>query len=233
VIGFPFGYNAAAIKKEEARLALQDGADELDLVINTGDLKQGKYEQIAAEINDVVMEAKQEEDRRRKRVQVDQTCPLTKQVPADSSNPSNSTPSSSSFNMSLDPILVKVILETAVLTPDEIIDACLLASLAEASFVKTSTGFSSAGGASVESVRLMRAVVGDKMGVKASGGIRDWVTAKKMIEAGATRLGLSSSVVIVEQERASRNGSYNTGINPSSSPSPSVSSTTNSSPSTY
>jgi len=95
--------------------------------------------------------------------------------------------------------LVKVILETAQLSHAQIVDACLLCALAGAAFVKTSTGFSSAGGASVDAVCLMRAVVGDVLAVKASGGIRDFATASKMIRAGATRLGLSASVAIVEQ----------------------------------
>lgn len=95
------------------------------------------------------------------------------------------------------PAIVKVIIESAQLTQSQIIDACLCSVLAGAHFVKTSTGFSSAGGASVEAVRLMRAIVGDRLGVKASGGIRDAKTARAMIEAGATRLGVSAGVAIV------------------------------------
>ncbi len=92
--------------------------------------------------------------------------------------------------------LVKVILETCLLTDEEKVKACKLCQAAGADFVKTSTGFST-GGATVEDVRLMRAAVGEKMGVKASGAVRDYETAKRMIEAGATRLGTSSGVAIV------------------------------------
>ena len=93
-------------------------------------------------------------------------------------------------------IPVKVILETGALNRDQIIAGCLLAKKAGAAFVKTSTGFGP-GGATIEDVSLMRAVVGEEMGVKASGGIRDWVTAKAMIRAGATRIGTSSSLKIL------------------------------------
>ncbi|HZK00747.1 MAG TPA: deoxyribose-phosphate aldolase [Tissierellaceae bacterium] len=94
-------------------------------------------------------------------------------------------------------VLVKVIIETCLLNDDEKKKACELALEAGADFVKTSTGFST-GGATVEDVKLMKSVVGDKMQVKASGGIRDLEAAKMMIEAGATRLGTSSGVKIVE-----------------------------------
>ncbi|MHA2298407.1 MAG: deoxyribose-phosphate aldolase [Candidatus Hodarchaeales archaeon] len=93
--------------------------------------------------------------------------------------------------------LIKVILETALLTKEEIAKGCLLAKLAGADFVKTSTGFSS-GGATVEDVELMRKTVGPEMGIKASGGVRTHETAEKMIKAGATRIGASASVVIVK-----------------------------------
>jgi len=92
--------------------------------------------------------------------------------------------------------LVKVIIETCLLTDEEKVRACTLSKLAGADFVKTSTGFST-GGATAEDVSLMRRTVGEKMGVKASGAVRDYATAKKMIEAGATRLGTSSGVAIV------------------------------------
>lgn len=96
-----------------------------------------------------------------------------------------------------DKAIVKVIIETCLLTDDEKSKACELALEAGAHFVKTSTGFST-GGATLEDVRLMKKIVGDKMEVKASGGIRDLETAKAMIEAGATRLGTSSGIKIVE-----------------------------------
>ena len=93
-------------------------------------------------------------------------------------------------------IIVKVILETCYLTKDEIKNACLCAKNAGADFVKTSTGFGT-GGATVEDVALMKETVGSSMEVKASGGIRDYETAIKMIEAGASRLGTSSGISIV------------------------------------
>lgn len=104
------------------------------------------------------------------------------------------------------PGILKVIIESAALTDDEIVAACNAAVEARADFVKTSTGFHPAGGASTSAVRLMRQTVGDRLGVKASGGIRDWDTAVAMVEAGATRLGLSSSRTILEGGSAA--GSY-------------------------
>lgn len=93
--------------------------------------------------------------------------------------------------------LLKVILETCLLSDAEKVKACELAVMAKADFVKTSTGFST-GGATIEDVKLMRQAVGPTMGVKASGGIRDFATAKAMIDAGATRLGTSSGIEIVK-----------------------------------
>jgi len=95
------------------------------------------------------------------------------------------------------PTILKVIIETCLLSEEEKIKACEIAKNAGADFVKTSTGFSG-GGATVEDVALMREVVGQKMGVKASGGIKDWPTAVAMIKAGANRIGTSSGIVIVE-----------------------------------
>ncbi|WP_136193766.1 deoxyribose-phosphate aldolase [Actinomyces procaprae] len=94
--------------------------------------------------------------------------------------------------------LLKVIIESAALTDDEIVAVCRAAEAAGADYVKTSTGFHPAGGASVHAVELMRATVGDRLGVKASGGIRDAATALAMIEAGASRLGVSATVAILE-----------------------------------
>ena len=96
--------------------------------------------------------------------------------------------------------ILKVIIETCLLTDEEKNQACRIARRSGADFVKTSTGFST-GGATVEDVALMRKAVGTKLGVKASGGIRDYATAKAMIEAGATRIGASAGIAIVEQER--------------------------------
>ena len=95
------------------------------------------------------------------------------------------------------PKVLKVIIESAALTDEEIVAACQAAEAAGADFVKTSTGYHPAGGASVHAVELMRATVGDRLGVKASGGIRDWATATAMIEAGASRLGLSGTAAVL------------------------------------
>ncbi len=97
--------------------------------------------------------------------------------------------------------ILKVIIETCLLTDDEKREACILAEKAGADFVKTSTGFSK-GGATVHDVALMRSVVGDRLGVKASGGVRDYATAKAMIEAGATRIGASAGIAIAREENA-------------------------------
>ncbi len=154
VIGFPLGGNTKESKGFEALDAVNNGANEIDMVINIGALKNKSYESIKNEIQLVVDIAK-------------------------------------------DKALVKVIIETALLTKEEKIKACELAMESGADYVKTSTGFS-LGGASVEDIKLMKSVVGDKLGIKASGGIRDLATAKKMIEAGATRLGTSSGIKIIE-----------------------------------
>jgi deoxyribose-phosphate aldolase len=95
------------------------------------------------------------------------------------------------------PTILKVIIESAALTDEEIVAACQAAEAAGADFVKTSTGYHPAGGASVHAVELMAATVGGRLGVKASGGIRDWATAVAMIEAGATRLGLSGTAAVL------------------------------------
>ena len=95
------------------------------------------------------------------------------------------------------PTVLKVIIESAALTDDEIVAACEAAEAAGADFVKTSTGYHPAGGASVHAVELMAATVGGRLGVKASGGIRDWDTAAAMIAAGATRLGLSGTAAVL------------------------------------
>ena len=94
--------------------------------------------------------------------------------------------------------LLKVILESATLTDEQLVEACRRSEAAGAQFVKTSTGFSPAGGASVHAVRLMRETVGDRLGVKASGGIRDTATALAMLDAGASRLGLSGTRAVLE-----------------------------------
>lgn len=100
------------------------------------------------------------------------------------------------------PKVLKVIIESAALTDEEIVAACEAAEAAGADFVKTSTGFHPAGGASAHAVELMARTVGGRLGVKASGGIRDWDTAVAMVEAGATRLGLSGTAAVLAGGRA-------------------------------
>jgi deoxyribose-phosphate aldolase len=162
VIGFPLGATPTEVKVFEARKALEDGADELDMVINIGALKDRDYEYVKNDIAEVVKVAHEKGAK------------------------------------------VKVIIETCYLTEEEKVKACELAKEAGADFVKTSTGFGT-GGATIEDVRLMRKVVGPEMGVKAAGGIRTYEQALAMIEAGATRIGTSSGVKIVEGARGALN----------------------------
>ena len=153
VVGFPSGAVKPEVKAFEAARAVADGADEVDMVINIALVKEGRADELEAEIR-AVREA----------------------VPA--------------------PGILKAIIESAALTDEEIVMACGAAARA-GDFVKTSTGFHPAGGASAHAVALMRATVGDALGVKASGGIRDAATALAMIEAGASRLGVSATVAIL------------------------------------
>ena len=155
VIGFPLGASESAIKAIETGVAIDQGADEIDMVLNIGLLKSAELDRVKADIAAVVGAARGK--------------------------------------------TVKVILETCLLSEAEKIQACELCVEAEADFVKTSTGFSSAG-ATIEDVQLMRNTVGKKLGVKASGGVRDYETACAMIEAGATRLGTSSGLSIIGAE---------------------------------
>ena len=154
VIGFPQGATPSAVKAFETKQAVADGADEVDMVIAIGRLKDGDDAYVKADIEAVVQAARGK-------------------------------------------ALTKVIIETCLLTDEEKRRACLLAKEAGADFVKTSTGFA-AGGATAADVRLMRESVGEAMGVKAAGGIRSRADAEAMIAAGATRLGTSSGVKIVE-----------------------------------
>lgn len=164
VIGFPLGATSSLAKVIEADLALEDGADELDMVINIGRLKSGDHEYVKGEISALVFVAHE--------------CGK----------------------------ILKVIIETALLTDNEKRAACLLAKEAGADFVKTSTGFSK-GGAIIVDVLLMRSIVGPAMGVKASGGIADYATAKAMIDAGATRIGTSKGIAIVSGAPAKKGDS--------------------------
>ncbi len=151
VVGFPLGQMSTRAKAFEAETAVADGADEIDMVINIGALKDKEYSVVSDDIRAVRKACGQ--------------------------------------------ALLKVIIETCLLTREEKIEACRLAREAGADFVKTSTGFSTQG-AKAEDVALMRKTVGSAMGVKASGGIRDKETAEKMVEAGASRLGTSATVAI-------------------------------------
>ncbi|MEP0845084.1 MAG: deoxyribose-phosphate aldolase [Phycisphaerae bacterium] len=158
VAGFPLGAALPAIKLEEARRALQDGALEIDMVISVGDLIAGRTDRVRDEIAavaDLVHAA----------------------------SPRHA---------------LKVILETAALTEAQIIAGCRCVAEGQADFVKTSTGFHPAGGASVSAVRLLHKH-GSPIRVKAAGGIRDLATAQAMLEAGADRLGCSASVAILAQ----------------------------------
>ncbi|HLR08725.1 MAG TPA: deoxyribose-phosphate aldolase [Bacillota bacterium] len=156
VIGFPLGAATTNIKALETKDAIENGADEIDMVLNIAKLKDGDVAYVEDDIRSVVQAADGQ-------------------------------------------ALVKVIIETCLLSDAEKETACRLAVKAGADFVKTSTGFSTSG-ATVEDVRLMRRTVGSDVGVKASGGIRDRKTALAMVDAGATRLGASSGVAIISDE---------------------------------
>ena len=155
VVGFPLGANSTAIKVAEAERAVREGAQEIDMVLNIGELRGGNTEAVLDDIRAVVVAVHNGGAR------------------------------------------VKVILETALLNDDQKVLACRLAQEAGADFVKTSTGFSTAG-ATAHDVALMRRTVGPHMGVKASGGIRTLEDLKQMVAAGATRIGASAGVKIIE-----------------------------------
>lgn len=157
VVGFPLGAMSSRAKAEETRDVIENGAQEVDMVINVGAVKSGNWDLVKQDIEAVVNAAKGK-------------------------------------------ALVKVILETCLLNDEEKVKACTISKMAGADFVKTSTGFST-GGATVEDVKLMRFAVGPYMGVKASGGVRDYKTALAMIQAGATRIGTSSGIAIVKDSR--------------------------------
>ena len=156
VIGFPLGATSTAAKVSEAELAIREGADEIDMVLNIGELKARNWTAVYQDIFRVVTTA----------------------LPHG--------------------VLTKVILETALLTEEEIVAGSTIAALAGAAFVKTSTGFSS-GGATVAAVKRMADTVAPYgVGVKASGGIRSFETAVEMIKAGAIRIGASASLTIIQ-----------------------------------
>ena len=153
VVGFPLGMSDTIVKAFETKTAIEDGATEIDMVINVGALKDKKYDYV---LNDIRT--------------LKEVCGKD--------------------------IVLKVILETCLLTEEEIVKACELSKEAGADFVKTSTGFSTAG-AKAEHVALMRKTVGPEMGVKASGGIHSAKEAQAKIDAGASRLGTSATLLII------------------------------------
>ena len=153
VIGFPLGANTPEVKAYETTVAIQDGADEVDMVINIGAAKAHMWDEVYADIKAVV----------------------------DAANG----------------VLVKVIIETCYLTDEEKVEACKAAVKAGADFVKTSTGFGT-GGATAHDVKLMKDTVKDNAQVKASGGVRNKEQFEEMIAAGATRIGCSAGVAIME-----------------------------------
>jgi deoxyribose-phosphate aldolase len=163
VIGFPLGYTSQTIKGYETRMAVEQGADEIDMVLNISALKSGDKNTVFEDIRSVVQNASGH--------------------------------------------LVKVILETCYLTDDEKKLACHLSMDAGAQFVKTSTGFGPSGATETD-VILMASIVKPKLSVKASGGIRDYKTAMKMIELGASRLGTSNGIAIVTQAEQNSEGTY-------------------------
>jgi deoxyribose-phosphate aldolase len=155
VIGFPNGYNTTAVKVYETKDAIENGASEIDMVINIGLLKDKKYSEVEDEIR-----------------QVRRACG--------------------------DKIL-KVIIETCLLTEDEKIKMCEIVTNAGADYIKTSTGFSTAG-ATFEDVKLMREHIGEHVKVKAAGGISSFEDAKKFVSLGADRLGTSRLIKIMKAE---------------------------------
>lgn len=161
VVGFPLGATTSTTKAFETNEAIENGANEIDMVMNIGALKEKNYDLVKEDIKAVI-------------------------------NAINGR------------AILKVIIETCLLSAEEKIKACELSVEAGADFVKTSTGFSS-GGATAEDILLMRRVVGPNVGVKASGGIRDYTTAMAMVEAGASRIGASQSIAIVTQGISNEN----------------------------
>lgn len=162
VIGFPLGANTPEVKGFETKDAIAKGADEVDMVINIGALKDKNYDLVERDIKAVVDAANKE-------------------------------------------VLVKVIIETCYLTDEEKKIACELAVKAGTDYVKTSTGFGT-GGSTPQDIKLMRDVVGAEIGVKASGGVRCKEDAVAVINAGASRIGASASVAIVNGEKNSTDG---------------------------
>lgn len=160
VVGFPLGATPTEVKAYETQKALDDGATEIDMVINVGALKSKDYALVERDIATL----------------------------ARTSHAGGA--------------LLKVIIEAALLTDEEKVIACQLAKTAGADYVKTSTGFGP-GGATTHDVELMRRAVGPEMGIKAAGGIRSYEDARAMVAAGATRIGASAGIKIVQEARKS------------------------------
>lgn len=160
-ISFPLRQTVLEIKVEETKKAIQDGADEIDYVINIGEAKMGHWDYIEEEMR-----------------QITEICRAHK-------------------------VISKVIFENCYLEKEEIKKLAEIAKKVKPDYIKTSTGFGT-GGATLEDVRLMKETVGDDVKVKAAGGVRDWETCKAMIEAGAERIGTSSSIAILEGFRNER-----------------------------
>lgn len=156
VVGFPLGAMSTSAKAYETKCAIEDGASEIDMVIEIGRLKEKDYDYVVEDIK------------------------ACKEACGDN--------------------ILKVIIETCLLTEEEIVKACELAVKAGADFVKTSTGFSSAG-AKASDIALMRKTVGPDIGVKASGGIHNAQEALEMVEAGASRIGASKSIEICSEDK--------------------------------
>lgn len=156
VIGFPFGYNNITAKAEAAKKVIQDGADEVDMVMTIGVFLNGNYSHVADEIESI-----------------NTLCRMNDKV-------------------------LKVIIETCLLSNDQIKKACEVCAEKDVDFVKTSTGFNGEG-AQLETVKLMRSILPNSIKIKASGGIRDKKTAIEMINAGADRIGTSSGFTILEE----------------------------------
>ena len=161
VVGFPLGAMSTAAKAHEAKVAIAEGAEEIDMVIHIGWLKSGELEKVEQDIRAI------------------------REATKDS--------------------VLKVIFETALISKEEIVILCEICTRVGVDFVKTSTGFST-GGATLEDVALMKASVGESVQIKASGGIRNYETAIAMIEAGASRLGVSAGIAIVTENPTIQGG---------------------------
>lgn len=173
VVGFPLGATAPEMTAAEAAWCVNHGAREIDMVISVGHLKAGEVRTVEDGIAAVVSAVRRA---------------------------GAATPAGAAGTTSAAAPLVKVIIEACYLTEGEKVTACRLAAAAGAHYVKTSTGFGPSG-ATPEDVTLMRRTVGEELGVKAAGGIRDYQTALAMIAAGADRLGMSAGVAVIEEAR--------------------------------